>query len=106
MRLTENVEHLFFRCLFGKEVCSHFFIDVGFDPENMTSVIKWVNAFEEGAASSHHAREILSLVAWVCWGIWKSRNLLLFENCVITSDRVVDQIKGWFSEFSLLKEPR
>ncbi|KAM7497220.1 hypothetical protein LguiA_021634 [Lonicera macranthoides] len=72
-------------------------------PEGVVNVLQWANDVVNEAPSFPQAREIIGRISVICWAIWKSRNLPIFENKDNSSARVVEKAKEWLVEFLQLQ---
>ena len=73
---VETANHLFFECSVSRVVWGTVGSILGTNlcPNNIWQAMAWAHAFMPGLDKLH-----MVLIAAVCWGVWKARNNVTFE---------------------------
>jgi len=91
---SENVLHIFFDCTFARQVWEFFCATFHINWEWRLDSVEGHFTHWKNSGHSHQ-----SLLIFICWGLWRSRNEIIFEDrfpdCSLTFSRILGLYKDY-----------
>ncbi|XP_059635942.1 uncharacterized protein LOC132278145 [Cornus florida] len=95
----ESMEHMLFICPHSIQIWKLLPLRFDFMVEPPSSFTNWWMTLVRKSASKDEGQDVLGLVAYCCWGIWKARNKFVFDGQLSDPSRVVLLACSSFWEF-------
>ena len=99
----ETIEHLLFECAWTRPVW--FGSSLGFrnHPQGTWVSLRF-QSFVDICKSGSEVFRILSIVATICWFIWRSRCAFIYDNVDLSPGRTLASINAQLNEFGKVME--